>query len=158
MQSKLYNFALILLTLGTLSQASAQKIFKWNNQKIEVTLPNDFKVVKNTSTDFNCDGDGMSLKMNVFVDGTISADDMKKATMKKARELKFEAKDEMYDVDDDEFTGKYILGYRDGKQYILAGMISKESHTNLWVVISFNDGDEVAMDDGIKILNSIHNF
>ena len=154
MKSKLF----ILSTLFFLTfqyNTFAQKDFVWNHYKIGISLPDDFEVVQNTDNEFESDGIGMHLYMYIFEDSTISSKDMKSATLKLARDLKFEAKDEFYDVEDDEFEGKYILGYKDGQQIMLAGLVDSKS-TNLWVFIIFEDGDHIAEKDGLKILNSIH--
>ncbi len=150
------NLFTALVALFFLSQSYAQKEFVWDYYKIGVTLPNDFKVVTNNDNEFECSGQAMHLYMYVFEDGSLSSSDMHTATAELAKELKFEAKDETYDINDAEFSGKYILGYKDGLQVMLAGLIDKKHATNLWVFIIFQDGDEVATEDGIAIINSLH--
>lgn len=136
--------------------AQAQKEFTWDYYKLGLTLPDDFKVTKNTDHEFECNGIGMDLYMYIFEDDKLTADDMRDETKKLAKQLKFEEVDEIYDFKTrDGFSGKYVLGYKDGKQVMLAGIIQEKSSTNVWVYIEFEDGDHQAKKDGLAILESI---
>lgn len=155
----------IVLALGvtflsflSVSTLSAQKSFEWDYYKVSIELPDDFKVVKNTDNEFECDGDGMSLVMYVFDDGDVTLTDMNKATRKLGREMKFELKDEHYELDYNGFKGEYILGFKDGIQVMVAGLINPKNSTNFFIVIIFEDGDDQAEKDGIAILNSLENI
>ncbi len=151
---KIALFVVLLLSLNFFAQA--QKEFVWDDYKIGITLPNDFKVTKNTSTEFICDGIGMDFYMYIFDDHKVTADNMIAETKKIAKQLKFEEVDESYDFKTrDGFTGKYVLGYKDGRQIMLAGLIQENSATNMWVYIEFEDGDHQAKKDGLAILESI---
>ena len=82
---------------------------------------------------------------------------MHDATRKLARQLKFETKDEDYNVDYNGFTGKYVVGTKDGLSVMVCGLINPKSHANFFIVNIFEDGDNTAEDEGIKILNSLQN-
>ena len=155
---KLSFKALIVAAFFCLSfTISAQQVYEWDHYKMSVELPNDFKVVKNTDTEFECDGKGMNLFMYVFDDGDVTLKDMHDATRKLAKEMKFETKDDDYAVDYNGFQGKYILGLKDGLQVMICGLINPQSHANFFIIIVFEDGDNTAEDEGIKILNSLKN-
>ena len=157
---KTFSFALVVALFSFLSTPtlSAQKAFVWDYYKMSIELPDDFKVVKNTDNEFECDGEGMSLVMYVFDDGDVTLKDMNTATRKLGRELKFELKDEHHELDYNGFKGEYILGYKDGHQIMVAGLINPKNSTNFFIVIIFEDGDEQAEEDGIAILNSLENI
>ena len=73
-----------------------------------------------------------------------------------SKQLKFEEVDEIYDFKTrDGFSGKYVLGYKDGKQVMFAGIIQEKSSTNVWVYSEFEDGDHQAKKDGLAILEGI---
>ena len=145
------------LSLTTFA-AQAQKEYLWDHYKMSIELPNDFKIVTNTDDEFECDGDGMHLYMYVFEDEKFSAADMKRETRDLAKRLKFEVKDEEYNINShDGFEGKYVLGYKDGRQIMLCGLINTKNATNFWILIEFEDGDHVAEKDGLKILESLEN-
>lgn len=146
-----------LFSVLSVQSLSAQKEFVWDYYKMGITLPDDFKVVKNTDNEFECDGDGMNLFMYVFDDGDVTLDQMNAATRKLGRDLKFELKDEHHELDYNGFKGEYILGYKDGIQVMVAGLINPKNATNFFIVIIFEDGDEQAEKDGIAILNSLEN-
>ena len=38
---------------------------------------------------------------------------------------------------------------------MIAGLMNPDNASNFWIAITFNDGDENAEKDGLKILNSI---
>lgn len=154
---KFVLFFVLLFSINFFAQA--QKEFVWDDYKIGITLPNDFKVKKNTSNEFECAGIGMDFYMYIFSDHKVTAADMVSETKKLAKELKFEAVDETYDFKTrDGFTGKYILGYKDGRQTMLAGIIQENSDANMWVFIEFEDGDHQAKKDGLDILESIEHI
>ena len=146
-----------ILFFLTVQSVSAQQEFVWEHYKVSLELPDDFKVVTNTDNEFHCDGDGMNLFMYVFDDGDVTLEQMNDATHKLGKDLKFEMKDEHYEVDHNGFKGTYILGYKDGLQVMLAGLINPKNSTNFFIVIMFEDGDHVANEDGLAILNSLEN-
>lgn len=138
--------------------AQAQQEFIWEHYKMSIELPDDFKTIKNTDNEFECDGDGMHLYMYVYEDRNLTAAAMHDATKEIAKSLKFEVKDEEHDLaSHDGFEGKYVLGYKDGLQVMVCGLINTKNATNFWIVIIFEDGDHTAEDEGIKILNSLEN-
>ena len=49
-----------------MSFAPIEQTYTWEDYNVEVSVPDDFKVTKNTDTEFEMDGDGMSLMMYVF--------------------------------------------------------------------------------------------
>jgi hypothetical protein len=156
MKKTFLAFATLFLFMAI--NAQAQQEFVWEHYKMSIELPDDFKVIHNTDNEFECDGVGMHLYMYVYEDHNLTAADMHKATKDIAKTLKFEVKDEEYDIaSHDGFEGKYVLGYKDGLQLMLCGLINKKNATNFWVVIVFEDGDHTAEDEGLKILNSLEN-
>jgi hypothetical protein len=137
---------------------NAQHEYVWDHYKMSVELPDDFKTLKNTDDEFECDGDGMHLYMYVFENHQYSAEDMRKETGEIAKMLKFEVKDVEHDLETPEgFDGKYILGYKDGLQVMVCGLINTKNAANFWIVIVFEDGDHTAEDEGLKIINSLKN-
>ena len=147
----------IALFLSFSTTVSAQHEYVWDHYKMSVELPDDFKVVTNSDTEFECDGDGMHLYMYVFEDGDVTVEQMHEGTRKLAHDLKFEVKDQDYNVDFNGFKGTYILGYKDGLQVMICGLINPKNATNFFTVIVFEDGDHTAEKDGIKVLNSLEN-
>jgi hypothetical protein len=157
MKTNALSLCVFFLSLFSFQSLSAQQEYVWDHYKLSVELPNDFKVMKNTDNEFECDGKGMNLYMYVFDDGDVTLEQMNTATRKLAHDLKFEVKDEHYTVDHEGFKGEYILGYKDGLQIMVAGLINPKNGTNFFVVVIFEDGDHVALKDGIAILNSLEN-
>lgn len=158
MKKIVFAFGLTFLSFLSVQTLSAQKSFEWDYYKVSIELPDDFKVVKNTDNEFECKGDGMDLMMYVFDDGDVTLADMNKATRKLGRDMKFELKDEHYELDYNGFKGEYILGYKDGIQVMVAGLINPKNSTNFFIVIIFEDGDDQAETDGVAILNSLENI
>jgi uncharacterized protein Usg len=146
-----------LKILHSISQHSAQqKEYVWKKYKMSITLPSDFEVITNTDSEFECDGIGMHLYINIFEDENVDFKMMAKETRNIAKKLKFDVTDEIHDFsDDDGFEGRYVLGSKDGRQVMLCGMINNHSAANFWVIIEFEDGDHTAEKDGLSILHSI---
>ena len=151
------KFLLLSLTFMLAAfAASGQKEYVWDKYQMGITLPNDFKIVTNTDSEFECDGDGMHLYIYIYEDEKVDFTQMVKETKTIAKRLKFEVTDDFQDFkDDDGFEGRYVLGYKDGHQVMLCGMINTKSAANFWVVIEFEDGDHTAEDEGLAILHSV---
>lgn len=135
--------------------ASAQKTFTWKQYGVSVTLPSDFTVVTNTADEFECKGIGMDFHMLPFQDASVTLKDMVNATRQIAKEMKVDATDESHEVHINGFEGQYILGYKDGHQMMICGLINPNNSTNLLIYILFEDGDHHAESDGVAILNSL---
>ena len=135
--------------------ANAQHDYTWDFYKISMTLPEDFKVTKNTDTEFDASGEGMELVMDVFDDKHVTADDMKEATIAFINELHLDHIDVVHEVDSHDFHGKYIMGTKGKDAIMVAGVIVPHSETNFWVIITFHEDDANAEEDGLKILNSL---
>ncbi|MEZ4903015.1 MAG: hypothetical protein R2822_15290 [Spirosomataceae bacterium] len=56
-------FPTLLSVLLSLS-AFAQKTYIWDHYHVQVSVPRDFRVTKNTDHDFEMRGDGMELAMH----------------------------------------------------------------------------------------------
>ncbi len=147
-----FTFAACLFASNALF---SQTDYFWDYYKIAVTLPSDFKELLDNDNEFEAKGDGMHLYMYIFDDHKVSLKDMNSETKKVARQLKFDVTDETTEISDNEFAGRYVLGYKDGRQIMLAGMIQKNNDTNLWIAIEFADGDKEAEHEGIRIINSL---
>lgn len=136
------------------SQLHAQQTWNWEAYEVSVDLPDDFKVIHNTDNEFEAEGDGMSLFMYIFEEN-ITLDEMKDATISIANEMRLEEWDVVEDIETRAFEGKYIAGYLEGSAVLLCGVINPRNETNFIVVITFDDSDEVAEDDALKILQSL---
>ena len=130
MKSIVLTLWVSVLSVLSMNTLSAQKEFVWDYYKVSIELPDDFKVTKNTDNEFECEGKGMDLFMYVFDDGDVTLAQMNTATRKLSRDLKFEMKDEHYELDYNGFKGEYILGYKDGLQVMVAGLINPKNSTN----------------------------
>ena len=140
----------------TLTTVTAQKEYVWDTYKMGITLPDDFKIITNTASEFECDGDGMHMYIYIYEDEKVDFKQMVTETRDIAKRLKFDVTDDVQNFqDDDGFEGRYVLGMKDGRQMMLCGMINTKSAANFWVVIEFEDGDHTAEKDGLAILHSI---
>ncbi len=145
----------IFLFFFSINVATAQHDYTWDYYKISMTLPSDFKVTRNTDTEFDAVGQGMELMMDVFADKKVTLAEMKQATLDYVKGLKLDHVDEVQNIKDDDFQGKYVLGAKGKDAIMIAGLIAPHSSTNIWVVITFDDGDANAEADGLKILGSL---
>jgi len=144
-----------LIAFFTFSSFVVDKTYYWDDYNIEITVPRDFKVTKDTKNEFEMAGEGMELYMYIWNQKKISADDMDEATISVAKELKLQEIDEEEQFKNGDFEGYYVEGFKDGERVMLAGVIDVQSRTNFFIIITFNDNDEVAEKDALKILSSI---
>ncbi len=132
----------------------AQKNYVWEKYKIQVTVPNDFRVKNNTNTDFDMKGDGMELSMTIF-EKNVAIDDLDDAAVEGAKAMKLQEIDMAHKVSVNEFQGYYVEGFKDGNRVMFACLGDPNSHTNFFIIITFDDDDKVAEKDALGIINSL---
>ncbi|MEM6320053.1 MAG: hypothetical protein AAF960_20440 [Bacteroidota bacterium] len=96
----------------------------------------------------------MELAMFIFEED-ITLGEMKEAKIEVAHEMELEEWDDVQNVNTAEFKGKYVAGYVDGSAVLLCGLINPNNITNFFVVITFDDDNEVSEDTAFEILDSI---
>lgn len=134
--------------------AFAQKSFVWELYKLQITVPNDFRVKTNTNETFEMSGEGMELIMNI-VEEDISLEDLEEATIAGAEEMELDELDKATAVSSNGLKGYYVEGFKDGSRIMFAGMLDPNTKTNFFIAIVFGDDDKQAEKDAIVILNSL---
>jgi hypothetical protein len=132
----------------------ADKNCVWETYKLQITVPDDFSVLKNTNEEFELEGDGMSIAFDTF-EQNVSADELGEATNEAAAALKMENVREQQEIKPNGLEGHYVEGRIGEDRIILAGMLDPESNVNFFVAITFDNEDDVAEVDARAILNSI---
>jgi hypothetical protein len=157
MKSFIKFLLLFTVIIGTTAFSSVvDKIYFWEQYNIEITVPNDFKVIKNTANEFELEGDGMEMYMYIWNQKKVTIDDMDEATITAAKELKLQEIDEEETFKNGDFEGYYVEGFKDGDRVMLAGVIDIQSRTNFFIVLTFDDKDTEAEKEALKILESIN--
>ena len=84
MKKNVFSFTVLTVAIICFYNTAlqAQQDYVWDYYKISMTLPSDFKVTKNTDTEFDAVGKGMMLMMDVFTDKHVRLADMQQATEK----------------------------------------------------------------------------
>jgi hypothetical protein len=157
MKSLFKNLSMLPILLLVLSSFSmiVDKTYYWDDYNIEITVPRDFKITKDTNNEFEMSGDGMELFMYIWNQKRVTIDDMDDATLTAAKDMKLQEVDAMEPFKNGDFEGYYIEGFKDGDRVMLAGVIDIQSRTNFFITITFDDKDEVAEKEALKILESI---
>ncbi len=132
----------------------AQKTYVWEDYKLQITVPSDFRVKKNTSETFEMKGDGMDLIVEL-VEEDITLDDLEEATVAGAEEMELDEIDEAKSVSSNGLKGFYVEGFKEGSRIMFAGMLDPRTQTNFFIAIVFDDNDAQAEEDAIGILNSL---
>ncbi|MCY7359751.1 MAG: hypothetical protein LH609_20310 [Rudanella sp.] len=151
---------LFILLIGTIAFfisgafTSLNQIFVWDHYKIQLTVPDDFTIVKNTDDEFAMNGDGMELTMELF-EQNITIDELDEAVKKGADAMKLEALDEEHELDMNGLEGYYVEGMLKGNRVMFAGLMDSQSHTNFFLALTFDDTDKTAEADALRILSSI---
>lgn len=144
---------IIFAVLGTLS-ASAQKNYVWKQFNIQITVPDDFRVKKNTAKEFEMKGEGMELSMLIHEEN-VAIEDLDDAAIAGAKAMKLQELDAAHQVKINEFEGFYVEGFKDGNRIMFACLGNPNSHTNFFIAIIFDDEDKTAEEDALEILNSL---
>lgn len=148
------TFFTLVFAVLTVAASFAQKTYVWDYFKIQVTVPSDFRVKKNTAQEFDMKGDGMELSMLIHEED-VAIEDLDDAAIEGAKAMKLQEIDAAHQVDINEFQGFYVEGFKDGHRVMFACLGNPKSHTNFFIVITFDDNDKVAEADALKILNSL---
>jgi hypothetical protein len=146
-------FILVFIAFCSFSFTS-DKTYIWEKYQLSITVPDDFRVKKNTNEEFEMKGEGMELMMSIFEEN-VSLDEMDDATLEGAKEMKMTEIDAAHKVQSNGLDGFYVEGFLSGSRVMFAGMINPKNHTNFFVVIIFDDEDKNAEADALEILNSI---
>lgn len=153
MKTKLIVLAISMLCIG---QVSAQQYYEWDEYGISFTLADDFVEERNDGEEFSAQGDGMSMSIFPFKDASIDDSDIAAYVIDIASSLDLEEVDDVDLIKLNYFKGGYVEGYKDGARIFLLGMIDPNSETNFFVVITFADDDQNAVDEAISIVSSIN--
>ena len=161
-QNKSINMRKALLFLSLCFAMSftylvVDQVYVWEAYALEITVPDDFKVVKNTDEEFEMKGDGMGMYMYLF-EQDITVNQMDEAVVEAAIAMEMGEVDAAQVIQGDGLDGFYVEGFKDGARVMLAGMIDPKSQTNFMMVITFYDEDGVAEADAIGIINSIRSL
>ena len=149
---KIKLFGLLIFT--TLCSFNLDNIYVWEKYKIQITVPDDFKVTKNTNEDFEMVGDGMELSIGIF-EGSISLDDLEEATIAGAKAIKMTEIDQAHETKINQLEGFFVEGFLDEDRVMFAGLLDPRTKTNMFVAITFADDDKNAEEEAFKILNSL---
>ena len=150
---KLFASALLIIILSSSSLIS-QKTYVWDYYKIQITVPDDFRVKVNNSNDFEMKGDGMDLTMNIFEED-VTIDDLDEVTKIGAKAIEMTEVDEATRVAVNELEGYYVEGFKSGFRIIFAGLGDPKTHTNFFLAITFDDDDKEAEKAAMEIINSL---
>lgn len=143
----------IVLTMLSFSSIFEQT-YEWEHYGLEITVPDDFKVTKNTENEFDMKGVAMGLHMYVYEED-ITVEEMDEAVVAVASKLQMTELHEATGIEGDGLDGFFVEGTRKDKRVVLAGMIDPKSHTNFLMLITFYDDDNVAVEDAVDIINSV---
>ena len=154
MKNLFFAFSIISIFVLTTYSSHAQQTWDWDAYEISLDLPLDFEVTKNTANEFEAIGEGMEIYMYIF-ESDISLSEMRETTIEVANDMDLEEWDDVQNINTRGYKGKYVAGYLDGDAVLLCGLINPDNVTNFFVVITFDDEDEVAEEDAFDILDSI---
>ncbi|MEP7195869.1 MAG: hypothetical protein ABI851_05075 [Saprospiraceae bacterium] len=151
MKNSYFTFLFICLFCSGLV---AQKNYVWEHYKIQLTVPSDFRVKVNDDHNFEMKGDGMDLAMHIF-EQNVAIDDLDDATIAGANAMELAEVDEETKVTVNELEGYYVEGFKSGYRIVFAGLGDPKSHTNFFIVITFDDDDKEAEAAALEIINSL---
>lgn len=151
MKNLLIKSAFFLLITNSIF---AQKNYVWKQFNIQITVPDDFRIKKNTAKEFEMKGEGMELSMLIHEEN-VAIEDLDDAAIEGAKAMKLQELDAAHQVKINEFEGFYVEGFKDGNRIMFACLGNPNSHTNFFIAIIFDDEDKTAEEDALEILNSL---
>ncbi len=148
-------FILLLSFVVFSTQSVAQQSYTWEDYGISFTLADDFQETVSTGEEFSASGDGMEMTIIPFTDEAIDDSDITGYTMSIAASLNLGRIDDVSTINFNGFKGGYAEGALDGAKIFIMGVIDPNSDTNFFVIITFLDGDNNAIDEAVNICKSI---
>jgi len=148
--------AILVLSIFGVSQSSAQQAYVWEEYGISFSLADDFAEVTNNQEEFSATGDAMEFAIIPFKDASVSDSDITTFTIGIANSLDLEGVDDVNTIQLNDFQGGYVEGVKDGVKIFLLGLIDPNSETNFFVIITFINEDENAIDEAIAICESLN--
>lgn len=145
---------LIFFMAMTAITSQAQQNYVWDEYGISFSLADDFEEVVNNIEEFSAVGDGMEMAIIPFKDETIDDSDITGYTMSVAASLELERIDDVNVIKVNGFKGGYAEGVLNGEKIFLMGLIDPDSDTNFFVIITFLDNDQNAIEEAINICRS----
>jgi hypothetical protein len=132
----------------------AQQNYVWDEYGISFSLADDFEEVFHNYEEFSAVGDGMEMAIIPFKDETIDDSDITGFTMQVAASLQLDRIDDVSVIKLNGFKGGYAEGVLNGEKIFLMGLIDPKSDTNFFVIITFLDNDQNAIDEAVNICKS----
>ncbi len=145
---------MVIFFLIGVNSSYAQQYYTWDEYGISFSLADDFKEVVNNIEEFSAVGDGMEMSIIPFADETVSTDDITVYTMAVAASLNLDKFDDINTIQLNGFEGGYAEGVIQGEKIFLMGLIDPKSDVNFFVIITFLDNDQNAIEEAIEICRS----
>lgn len=145
-----------LLILVGFASLNAQKAFEWATYGLAFDLADDFEETVNNNDQFSAEGDGMSISIFPFHDETIDDADMTVYTIEAAAAMELDAVDDINLININGFKGGYTEVVSEGEKVFIMGLIDPNSDVNFFIIISFADGDSLAIQEAIDICQGLH--
>jgi hypothetical protein len=101
---------LFLFFAITFSSFTYDNVYVWEKYRLQITVPDDFEVAKNTDEEFEMEGDGMSLAISIFAE-KITLADLEEATIEGAEAIKMTEIDQAHATKINQLDGFYVEGY-----------------------------------------------
>ena len=133
---KKFSFLVAFLFVANLAICQTDWDYEWEHYNIAFTLSDKFKVLKNTADEFSAQGNGISVSLFPFEDGSIDHTNITKYVLDIAKSVELEE-------------------HKAGDRIIVLGFIDESSHTNFFATLNFADDDAKSEEAAIAILQSI---
>lgn len=108
-----------------------------------------------TVEEFKSSGNGMSYKIQVVEDHSIDVRHISKFPADIASKTGLDVKSKIHRVEVHGFIAAYAQVSRGEESYYLLGMIDPDSHTHFYIMVSYDDFDDVEMEEALEILLSV---
>ena len=147
-------FSIIILT-GLCYFGFAQQEYTWEEYGISFSLADDFIEITNNADEFSASGDGMEISILPFKDDSVDNSDITAYTMGVAASMDFERIDDIDVIEFNGFHAAYAEGVLEDVKVFFMGVIDPDTSTNFFIIITFLDNDENAINEAVNICSGI---
>ena len=152
MKNTLLTFSFLALSAGAML---AQTDMVWDAHGVGFSVPENFKIEVNNREEFSAGNDNLYITIMPLQDETITDEDLADVVVVMAEEMEYDRIQEGDAIDIDDFTGYYVKGKKEGVNAVLLALLDKESSTNLFVAIVYNNGYE---DEAVDMAASFYAY
>ncbi|SMD36954.1 Dihydro-orotase-like [Reichenbachiella faecimaris] len=155
-KSASFPFVLVFILFPVMVQAQVWQSYEWAYYHLQFELPQEFAVTTNTEEALEASKEGIEFGLYPLKDSALEGLDLAGFVIKMAEDdLNLSEIDEMELLEFESMSGGFVSGTKDGRIYLVLGLMDKENKNNYYAYVAFEKEMEMEVaEDAMEILLS----